>query len=111
MIIHTDDAFYFGSSDKVEKEFVDKLADRFNLEDQGHAHWYLSHRIYREKDGSYIMDQEQYTKHLLKKFFQKMRHGDLQYIEIHQHLSTTYSQKIIGQMKMRKQKLLNDIPT
>jgi hypothetical protein len=69
MIIHTDDALYFGSSDKVEKEFVDQLADRFNLEDQGHAHWYLSHRVYREKDGSYIIDQEQYTKHLLKKFF------------------------------------------
>ena len=69
LIIHTDDALYYGSTDKIEEEFVYQLKKRFNLEDQGYAHWYLSHRIYREKDGSYIMDQEQYTKHLLKKFF------------------------------------------
>ena len=69
LIIHTDDALYFGSTDRVEKEFIEALAHRFNLEDQGYTHWYLSHRIYREKDGSFIMDQEQYTRHLLKKFF------------------------------------------
>jgi hypothetical protein len=69
MILHTDDALYFGSNNQVEKDFIDQLSKRFNLEDQGHTHWYLSHRIYREKDGSYIMDQEQYSKHLLKKFF------------------------------------------
>ena len=67
--IHTDDALYFGSSDKVEQDLIATLAKRFHLEDQGYAHWYLSHRICREKDGSYLMDQEQYTKHLLKKFF------------------------------------------
>ena len=32
IIIHTDDALYFGSSDKVEQEFIDTLAKRFNLE-------------------------------------------------------------------------------
>ena len=38
IIIHTDDALYFGSSDKVEQAFIDTLAKRFHLEDQGYAH-------------------------------------------------------------------------
>ena len=71
IIIHTDDALYFGLNDEIECKFVDALSKRFNLEDQGYAHWYLSHRIYREKDGSYLMNQGQYTRHLLKIFFRE----------------------------------------
>jgi hypothetical protein len=59
---------YFGSDNDVEKEFAKLLEDRFKLELQGHSHWFLSTRLYREKDGSYILDQENYTKHVLQRY-------------------------------------------
>ena len=44
------------------------LKQRFNLELQGHVHWFLGTRLYREQDGSYFIDQETYAKHILNRY-------------------------------------------
>ena len=68
LIIYIDDCCYFGSNTSIEKLFEESIQNRFNLELQGHAHWYLGTRLYREKDGSYILDQEMYVRHILNRY-------------------------------------------
>ena len=68
LIVYIDDCLYFGSNDEVEKQFEDCLGERFQLEILGHAHWFLGTRLYREADGSYIIDQETYSKHILNRY-------------------------------------------
>ena len=35
---------------------------------QGWSHWFLGTRLYREEDGSYILDQENYVRHILNRY-------------------------------------------
>ena len=44
------------------------MGQRFKLELQGWSHWFLGTRLYREEDGSYSLDQENYVKHMLNKY-------------------------------------------
>ena len=44
------------------------IGSRFAFEVQGNAHWFLGTRIYRENDGSYLLDQETYSKHILNRY-------------------------------------------
>ena len=57
-IIFIDDALYFGSDEEIEKKFEEAISKRFNLTLQGWSHWFLSHPLHREADGSYFLDQE-----------------------------------------------------
>lgn len=68
LIIYTDDCLYFGSNDKLETLLTDEISKRFKLELQGHSHWFLGTRLYRENDGSYLLDQENYIKHVLNRY-------------------------------------------
>ena len=68
LICYIDDSLYFGSTDEIEKKFGDALGKRFKLELQGWSHWFLGTRLYREKDGSYLLDQENYIKHVLNRY-------------------------------------------
>jgi hypothetical protein len=68
LVCYVDDCCYYGSSNEIETRFGEVLKKRFDLELQGHAHWFLGTRIYREKDGSYTLDQEMYAKHLLNRY-------------------------------------------
>ena len=68
LICYVDDCLYFGSDDNVEARLGVTLKKRFNLELQGHAHWFLGTRLYREHDGSYFVDQETYAKHILNRY-------------------------------------------
>ena len=68
LICYVDDCLYFGSSDEIEMKLGAMLKKRFSLELQGNAHWFLGTRIYRENDGSYIIDQETYAKHVLNRY-------------------------------------------
>ena len=68
LIIYIDDSLYFGSNENIEKEFEKHLSKRFNLELQGWSHWFLGTRLYREEDGSYLLDQENYVKHILNRY-------------------------------------------
>ena len=55
---YVDDSLYFGSSKELEDKFTTAMSKRFKLELQGWSHWFLGTRLYREEDGSYILDQE-----------------------------------------------------
>ena len=68
LICYVDDCLYFGSSDQIEAKMGAMIKKKFKLELQGHAHWFLGTRIYREQDGSYIIDQETYAKHILTRY-------------------------------------------
>ena len=68
MVIYVDDSLYFGSSPELEKKFTDAMSERFKLELQGWSHWFLGTRLYREADGSYILDQENYVRHILNRY-------------------------------------------
>ena len=68
LIIYVDDCLYFGSSKELEAKFEKKIGERFHLETQGWTHWFLGTRVYREEDGSYILDQESYIKHILNRY-------------------------------------------
>ena len=41
------------------------------MELQGWSHWFLGTRLYREEDGSYLIDQENYVKHVLNRYCDK----------------------------------------
>ena len=68
LIVYVDDCLFFGTSDEIEKKFGKYLSQRFNLELQGWSHWFLGTRLYRENDGSYILDQETFVKHVLNRY-------------------------------------------
>ena len=68
LIVYIDDSLYFGSSPEIEKLFETKLGERFKLDLQGWSHWFLGTRLYREKDGSYLLDQENYIRHILNRY-------------------------------------------
>ena len=68
LIIYVDDCLYFGSSKELEQRFEKEMSERFKLEVQGWTHWFLGTRLYREQDGSYLLDQENYIKHILSRY-------------------------------------------
>ena len=68
LIIYTDDCLYFGSSKEIENLFETEIQKRFQLELQGNSHWFLGTRLYREEDGSYLLDQENYVRHVLNRY-------------------------------------------
>ena len=68
LIVYIDDSLYFGSSPEIEKLFEENLGKRFKLDLQGWSHWFLGTRLYREQDGSYLLDQENYIKHILNRY-------------------------------------------
>ena len=38
------------------------ISKRFNVENKGHAHWFLGMRIHQYKDGSHSLDQSNFVK-------------------------------------------------
>jgi hypothetical protein len=68
LIVYIDDCLYEISSSELEEKFTSHLKTRFDLELQGHSHWFLGTRLYREKCGSYILDQENYVRHVLNRY-------------------------------------------
>jgi hypothetical protein len=52
-----DDLAYVASNSKVEEEFEQKLAWRFDINFVGDASWFLQMRIHQHQDGSYSIDQ------------------------------------------------------
>jgi hypothetical protein len=57
VIVYIDDCLYFSTSDTAREMFQNQLVDRFNVELQGIAHWYLSARIHQYKEFNGKMDQ------------------------------------------------------
>ena len=70
MVVYIDDSLYFNTkgNEQLIKQFEDDLQSRFKVQLQGDAHWFLSMRITRNKNGDYKIDQNRYTKSIIKKF-------------------------------------------
>ena len=68
LIFYVDDCLYFGSNDSAEKRFENSVSKRFNIDLNGHASWFLQMRIHQYEDFSISIDQNRYTKVILKKY-------------------------------------------
>ena len=53
---------YYGSTDQAEKDFEKEVAERFKIEFNGNANWFLQMRIHQYADFSCSIDQFRYTK-------------------------------------------------
>jgi hypothetical protein len=65
LIFYIDDCMYFSNSENAREKFPKKFVDRFNVELQGLAHWYLAAIIYQDKDFNVTMDQSRYAKSIV----------------------------------------------
>ena len=66
-VLQYSDDLLIGSRD-VEKtsKFVTALSNRFSVEVHPHADWYLQTQIQRDRDGNYILDQQHYSKSIVR---------------------------------------------
>jgi len=71
LVSYVDDFCYTVDSEETEKVFQNSLEKSFRVEFLGHTHWFLGSRIYREEDGSYFIDQENYIRHVLNRYCSK----------------------------------------
>jgi hypothetical protein len=55
--VYVDDKLFFGNNEATLQEFKDKLAERFDADFLGQAHWYLSARIHQDADFNVTLDQ------------------------------------------------------
>lgn len=58
MVVYVDDSLIFGPSLEPEKNFSDSIIKMFKLEFKILSHWFMGAILYKEKDGSYILNQE-----------------------------------------------------
>ena len=70
ILTYVDDSIYYNSknNDQILQQFQKKLSDKFKLQFQGHAHWFLSIRILRDKSKNFTIDQSRYAKNIVKKY-------------------------------------------
>ena len=68
-LTYVDDGLYFNSrNDKnILKNFEKQISKKFKVTFQGHAHWFLSMRILRDKHSNILLDQMRYAKNLVKR--------------------------------------------
>ena len=65
-IFYVDDVLYYGDSNETEKKFFEAISKAFKIECKGQAHWFLGMRIHRYQDGSHTIDQQLFTKTIIK---------------------------------------------
>lgn len=69
MILHHSDDLLAASHPKHHQlDFIDKLRQRFTIEHQEQADWYLRARIRRDKDGNIYVDQQRYSKAIVNRY-------------------------------------------
>jgi len=71
LIFYVDDLLYFGSNKEAETCFEKAVANRFRIDFNGSAQWFLQMRIHQYEDFSYSIDQYRYAKNVLAKFCPK----------------------------------------
>jgi hypothetical protein len=70
IIVYIDDFLQFTTSDTARDKFPNPIVDRFNVELQGLSHWYISPRMYQDKDFHITMDQSRYAKSIVRRFLE-----------------------------------------
>ena len=80
----------------------------FNLEPQGWSHWFLGTRLCREKDGSYLLDKENYINHILNRYLycRKDTPWSHHQCNLQLHQSIMFTQRITGLQLMKINRLL-----
>jgi hypothetical protein len=68
LLNYVDDMLYHGNNLVFLQEFEKQLAERFQLELLGNAHWYLGSRINQLKNFDIELDQSKYCKAIVKKY-------------------------------------------
>jgi Reverse transcriptase (RNA-dependent DNA polymerase) len=63
LILHyLDDLLAASNSEKFHRDFITALKDRFHVEHQPRASWYLQSRIRQDRHGNIYLDQERFSK-------------------------------------------------
>jgi hypothetical protein len=68
LLNYVDNMLYHGNNLVFLQEFEKQLAERFQLELLGNAHWYLGSRINQLKNFDIELDQSKYCKAIVKKY-------------------------------------------
>ena len=61
-----DDFLYFGTTEYTRKRFDLEFGNRFSVEFQGQAHWYLASRISQDQQFNITIDQSRYAKSIVQ---------------------------------------------
>ena len=59
MLVYIDDSLYHNTGKdaaQILQKLQEKMEDKFKVQFQGNAHWFLSMRISRDKHGNYTLD-------------------------------------------------------
>ena len=74
LLVYVDDSLYFNSKNikKHVQAFQKQIGDRFKVDFQGQAHWFLAMRILRDRRGNFTIDQSRYAKNIVTKHLGKM---------------------------------------
>ena len=68
VLSYVDYCVYRYTNEDLLKWFVDTLGKRFHVNFLGHAHWFMSIRIYQLKDHSISVDQARYDSSIVAKY-------------------------------------------
>ena len=69
LILQYSDDFLIAHNDPViADEFKTKLGMRFKVETRPNADWYLQARIQRDAEGNYLLDQQRYSKSIVRRY-------------------------------------------
>ena len=74
MLIYIDDSLYFNTNNNKDilRKLEKQLEEKFKVEFQGNAHWFLSMRILRDKHGNYSLDQSRHARNIVNKYLGHM---------------------------------------
>ena len=67
IVIHVDDFAVFHNDKQLCDKIYNKMNDTFKMK-RGNLEYFLGMRVRKHKDGSYTLDQEQYTRSILNRF-------------------------------------------
>jgi hypothetical protein len=65
---HSDDLLAASSPLSLQEHFISKLKEKFTIEHQDQADWYLRARLRQDKQGNIYLDQQQYSKAIVNRY-------------------------------------------
>ena len=69
MLVYIYDSLYYNTGEDLNtiKRLERNLENKFKVQFQGNAHWFLSMRITMDVHGNYLLDQSRHSRNLVKK--------------------------------------------
>jgi len=92
MLVYIDDSLYYNTGEDLNiiKQLERSSENKFKVQFQGNAHWFLSMRITRDVHGNYLLDQSRHSKNLVK------INQQIDHYPVNLQLQTKTDQKLIG---------------